>query len=279
MPPLVRCIWGAALLEKDTDKLRQAHLHTCASLCICANTHSTHWAPMVCGLQTVLHACLHHGLRLLHPFMPFVTEELFHRLALLCGEARSSIMLEQYPMPGAISALRSPQAEDAMETLLKISASIRSLRASYLKGAHERHAPMVYLVCRDVATAATVRAQTETICALAKSSKSPPPAAVLLVPEGCSAPRGCVTEVLDQFTEVHLLLKGIVDLSMEAARLRKEVGCVQARLDRLRGKMAMENYATRCPATTQIEDHAKVTEMEGEIQLLTQTISQFMDGE
>ena len=39
--------------------------------------------------QTVLYTCLHYGLRLLHPFMPFVTEELFHRLALLVGQVRS----------------------------------------------------------------------------------------------------------------------------------------------------------------------------------------------
>merc|ERR1719217_1049346 len=109
---------------------------------------------MVCGLQTVLHACLHYGLRLLHPFMPFVTEELFHRLCLLTGEARSSIMLASYPTPGSLSTLRSPRAEEAMDIVLKVSGSIRTLRSAYLKGPLEKHAPVIYLVCRSPSTAA-----------------------------------------------------------------------------------------------------------------------------
>ncbi|KAL3908861.1 MAG: hypothetical protein SGPRY_009632, partial [Prymnesium sp.] len=60
--------------------------------------------------QSVLHACLHYGLRMLHPFMPFVSEELFQRLQLLCGESRSSIMLASFPLPGAIGAWQSEQA-------------------------------------------------------------------------------------------------------------------------------------------------------------------------
>ena len=208
--------------------------------------------------QTVLHACLHYGLRLLHPFMPFVTEELFNRLAMLCGEPRSSIMNAPYPVPGAMSALRSAPAEDAMDLVLKVSASIRSLRASYLKGPNERHAPVVYLVCRNPATLATLSSQVETIGALAKSSKSPPPAAVLFVADGCSTPRGCATEVLDKHTEVHVLLKGVVDLSKEVVRLQKEAAGVQSRLDKLVGKMAMDSYATKCPAATQVNaPHAR----------------------
>ena len=42
--------------------------------------------------------------------MPFVTEELYHRLQLLCGQPRSTIMLAEYPVPGALSALRSSVA-------------------------------------------------------------------------------------------------------------------------------------------------------------------------
>jgi hypothetical protein len=86
--------------------------------------------------QTVLHACLSYGLRLLHPFMPMVTEELYHRLALLCGQPRSTVMLAKYPEPAdAVGALRSAAAEETMETLMKIGGAIRALRALYLKGA------------------------------------------------------------------------------------------------------------------------------------------------
>ena len=103
-----------------------------------------------------MHLCLHNGLRLLHPFMPFVTEELYHRLALLCGQPRTTIMNAAYPEPAPLAALRSKPAEDAMESIFKISGAIRQLRAAYLRGPLEKHAPVVYLVCRRAADAALV---------------------------------------------------------------------------------------------------------------------------
>merc|ERR1711869_105115 len=116
--------------------------------------------------------------------MPFVTEELFHRLCLLAGEARSSILLASYPTPGSLSTLRSPRAEEAMDIVLKVSGSIRTLRSAYLKGPLEKHAPVTYLVCRNPSVAAVLSTQSETVRALARSSKSPPPAALHLVPDG-----------------------------------------------------------------------------------------------
>ena len=94
--------------------------------------------------QTVLHTCLHYGLRLLHPFMPFVTEELYQRLALLTGAPRTTIMHAEYPVAGSLSSLRSAPAEDAMKVVFKLSASIRELRAGYLKGTLTKHAPKIF---------------------------------------------------------------------------------------------------------------------------------------
>ena len=86
--------------------------------------------------------------------------------------------------------LWSPRTQATMDLVLKVSQAIRSLRAQFLKGALEKHAPVLYVVARNAATAAVVASQNETICALAKSSKSPPPEAVRLVALGCEPPRG-----------------------------------------------------------------------------------------
>jgi valyl-tRNA synthetase len=205
--------------------------------------------------QTVLHACLHYGLRLLHPFMPFVTEELFQRLALLCGEPRATIMAAPFPEPAATGAFRNAPADAAMEVVGALAASVRSLRANYLKGGLTKHAPAIYIVTRAAATAAIVAEHGVTLKALAKTSQSPPPASVELVPAGCSPPRGCVTEVVDAATEVHILLKGVVDFSKESARQHKEAAAVQARLDKLQKKMGASDYAAKCPAATQAPPH------------------------
>jgi len=166
-----------------------------------------------------------------------------------------------------------------MEAVFKVSASIRALRAQYLKGPLERHAPVVYVVCRAPSTATILASQTDTIAALAKSSKSPPVAALRMVPDGCAAPRGCATEVLDAMTEVHVMLKGVVDFSKEVARLQKELGAVQGRHEKLRAKMAMESYADKCPPSQQAEDATKLAEMAGEMGVLSNTIKQFEAGQ
>ena len=225
--------------------------------------------------QTVLHTCLHYGLRLLHPFMPFVTEELFQRLQLLTGETRSTIMTAPYPTTGSIAVLRSAPAEAAMDVVFKVSGSIRALRGQYLQGSLEKHAPKIYVVCRSAETASIITSQMETIIALGRSSASPPAASVLLVPDGCGAPSGCATEVLDASTEVHIYLKGVVDFSKEIARLQKEAKSVEGRLDKLQKKVAMANYKERCPAATQTEDADKIAAATGELAAIAKAIASF----
>lgn len=219
---------------------------------------------------TVLHCCLHNGLRLLHPFMPFVTEELYHRLALLCGEQRTSIMLAPYPSPAPLAALRSPPAEHSMKVIRTIAKSILTLRSLYLKGM-EKHAPVVYMVCRDPKVETLVRTQTDTISALAKASKSAPLAALHLVPEGCDKPAGCVTEVIDQHTSVHVMLKGVVDLTPEVQRLKKELAAKLIKRTKLTTDQANPNYHKK-PTHKQEEDTKELAEVGGQIEYVEKMI-------
>ena len=226
--------------------------------------------------QTVLHACLSYGLRLLHPFMPMVTEELYHRLALLCGQPRSTVMLAKYPEPAdAVGALRSAAAEETMETLMKIGGAIRALRALYLKGALEKHAPLIYVVCRQPSVAALVVSQNDTLCSLARSSKSPAPEAIKVVPDGEAPPAGCAMEVLDRDTEVHIFLKGVVDFSKEVQRLKKEIASVQGFLDKVLKKVAAPSYYEKCPQATIDEDAAKIEGYKSELITLQKACDAF----
>lgn len=106
-----------------------------------------------CARQT-LYTCLDVGLRLLSPFMPFVTEELFQRLPRRTPQAPPSLCVTPYPEPsevwglawtglqpvpsGFLSPSFTPQcswkdleAEAAMELALSITRAVRSLRADY----------------------------------------------------------------------------------------------------------------------------------------------------
>ncbi len=89
----------------------------------------------------VLYTCLDHGLRLLHPIMPFITEELYHRLpgadstpekkAGIGGRDKcGSIMVQPYPKADTTARFHSPQAESDMDFCKEISHAVRSTRAS-----------------------------------------------------------------------------------------------------------------------------------------------------
>jgi len=148
-------------------------------------------------------------------------------------------------------------------------------RVSRVQGALEKHAPVVYVLCRELEDASIIATQRETIGALAKSTKAPPPAALHMVAEGCSPPRGCATEILSRSLEVHILLKGVVDFSKEITRLQKEMAQIKGRLEKLKAKMAKPDYATRCPAATQEDERAKAQAAEGELAALAAAIEQF----
>jgi valyl-tRNA synthetase len=79
--------------------------------------------------QQTLYTCLDHGLRLLHPFMPFVTEELWQRLPRRPNDPTPSIMVAQYPI--ADSAHVFEEAERDFELVFSTIKNGRSIAASY----------------------------------------------------------------------------------------------------------------------------------------------------
>ena len=85
---------------------------------------------------SVLFTCLDHGLKLLHPLMPFITEELYHRLpgANVSGaggrDQCGSIMVQRYPKPADTLPFHSAQLDATMALLNSITHSARSTRSS-----------------------------------------------------------------------------------------------------------------------------------------------------
>ena len=85
-------------------------------------------AKVVC--QDVLYTCLDAGLRLLHPFMPFVTEELWQRLPRRCDTSAPSICVAAYPGSEEFS-WRDVKLEEEVDFIVKVVKSVRSVRGDY----------------------------------------------------------------------------------------------------------------------------------------------------
>jgi len=225
--------------------------------------------------RQVLYACLHTGLRLLHPFMPFVTEELYQRVLLLAGKPHASVMLADYPDGRASAVWQSDAVAARMELVRTVAASIRGVRSEYLRGDKERFAPEVFVQCNDPAAAKTLQDEAVLLGALAKSSSQPPPASIAVLPPSVPPPKGCALSAASPDINVYVLLAGVVDLDQEAARLDKELSKVAAFHDKLLKTTQMQNYVDKAPEKKKQDDAAKLAEYRASMASIERALSQF----
>ncbi|NLC07061.1 MAG: valine--tRNA ligase, partial [Syntrophomonadaceae bacterium] len=154
--------------------------------------------------QKILHYVLNNTLKLLHPFMPFLTEELYQHLP----HQHESIMIAPWPI--FREAQVSAAAESEMDLLMNIIRSIRNLRAE-LKLPPGREVEII-LVCGDQETLSTINQGIGYIQNLATVSK------VGVYSELAERPRQALTAVVGS-VEIYLPLAWLVDLNKEIARL------------------------------------------------------------
>jgi valyl-tRNA synthetase len=170
-------------------------------------------------------------LKMLHPFMPFVTEELWSVTAEQ-GPVRDDLLaLTPWPDPGALD---DETAAVEIGWVIDLVAAIRSVKAEMNIMATE-----IPLVLAGVSTTTETRAArwADVIKRLARLSSldiaaSPPPGSVQLVVRGEVAA---------------LQLKGVIDFAAERARLEKELARIAAEIARIDGKLANADFVKRAP--------------------------------
>ena len=141
--------------------------------------------------QNVLYTCLDAGLKLLHPFMPFVTEELWQRLP---GRTESeSIMISSYPKFD--SAWIDDKVEEDMKLVLDIVHAINSSRDGLDIPKSSR--PEVFAECSDENSARVCSLGKDVVSTLGKTCK-------LDVVASKSIPSGCVRSIVSSSISLHL---------------------------------------------------------------------------
>ncbi len=194
-------------------------------------------------------------LRLLHPFMPYITEELWLKVAPLAGKSGPTLLQQPYPVadPGKLDT----EAEAEVIWLQGLILAVRKIRGEldlkpslavplWLRGADPlrlaRHAPALQ--------------------ALAKVSQWQ-----LLDPE--TVPQDVATGVSGDIT-LFVPLAGLIDQAAERARLSKELDRLHAELARYTAKLANADFRARAPAAVVAKDTARVAELHGAIAALQQ---------
>jgi valyl-tRNA synthetase len=183
----------------------------------------------------VLAHVLDHGLRLLHPFMPFVTEELWQALKEhLEGDLPPMLIVGWFPKSGG--NWREPGAEEAMAHVVEVNRAIRNIRAEKKLAVGFR--PKVYV--RSDGFAPALR---ETARATAFTSRAEPEVTGLDAP----LPDGEYAFARIGDTEVAVRLPQ-VDAAEERARLAKELAEAEAHAGRLEKQLANETFRAKAPA-------------------------------
>ena len=184
----------------------------------------------------VLAHTLDTGLRLLHPYMPFVTEEIWQRLRpLLRGEEAPALIVAAYPRGDA--RWHDPDAERDFALIQDVVRAIRATRAE--RGVEAGRWVEAYVV---TPRAALLQERRSLVEALARARP------LHVTAERAEAPsEQVVVAVLDR-AEVILPLGGLVDLAAERERLHREIAEAQAYHQRVLAKLGDERFRTRAPA-------------------------------
>ncbi|PNU19494.1 valine--tRNA ligase [Geothermobacter hydrogeniphilus] len=209
-------------------------------------------------VQTVLYTVLEQLLRLLHPFMPFVTEEIWQTLP---GERpQPSIMQADYPEGSELAA--DAELAGRMEQVMEVIKAIRNIRGE-MDVAPGRLVSAV-LDCRDQAAAAVVAEGEGYIRSLAKVDE-------LSYGVKVERPAQAATQVAGNI-EILLPLTGLIDVAEEEKRLGKEIAKVQKDVDFFTKKLSNEKFVANAPPQVLEKDRAKLAAAEEKLGILRQSL-------
>jgi valyl-tRNA synthetase len=183
-------------------------------------------------------------LGLLHPFMPFITEELWGRLA---EERPSALITAPWPAPGA--AIADAEADAEMDWVLRLISDIRAVRAEMNVPAGAKIALGLQGAWPE--TLARLQRHHGVITRLARLSE----AAAL----ADGVPSGSVQTVLDEATVV-LPLAGVIEFDKEQARLEKEIGKLGQEMTKLEKKLGNKQFLERAPEHVVEEQRGRLDE-------------------
>ena len=197
--------------------------------------------------QQVITYVLNGILKLLHPFMPFITEEIFSSLPHLPGDAES-IMISRYPT--GRSDLEFPVEAGEMERVLELIRAIRNRRAEMNIAPSRKAAVFIETRYADAFNSATA----PFFARLASASG-------IEVAESFPADRvsadTCV-QVVTPAATAYLPLSDLVDYEKERARLTAEIAKVCAEVERLDKKLSNQGFVAKAPAAVVDAERAKL---------------------
>ncbi len=198
-------------------------------------------------------------LRLAHPFMPFVTEELWHRIP----GTEGSIMKAPFPDPD--DYLEDPAALEEMDLLMGLITAIRNIRG-------EMNIPpgkkvSVVLEMPGQSESNVIRRNIVHVQALASVES-------VEIAQSAEKPEASASAMFGD-NQVHVLLKGLLDFEEEKRRLRKSVQKVEKEMAASHKKLSNEGFVRKAPPEVVEEVRERVQDMEQRLAKLNENLAFF----
>lgn len=200
----------------------------------------------------VLIYVLKNGLQLLHPFMPFITEELYQQLP----NAEKTIMLSAWPK--ACSAYNFDADTERMDVVMDVIRAIRNLRA-------ERKVPPAQkinatILVKDPDGFATTEPYFVRLAGLGQAS----------ITKFAQSEKASDIHLVCNGAEAIIPLSSLVDIESELLRLDAEIKNATAEMNRAMGKLSNESFVSKAPATVVAEEKRKLENYKDMLQKLQQ---------
>lgn len=200
--------------------------------------------------QHVLATVLVSAMKLLHPYMPFITEEIYQCLP----HEAENIMISKWPV--ADESLVDPEAERGMNAIMDSIKAIRNMRAE-VNANPGKKIPAIMLVSEDLRE---VVAHNDSYIKLLGSIDN-----LELRPLNGEKPENAMAAVVTGI-EVYLPLAGLIDVEKETQRLSKELAAMEKDLQRAGGKLNNAGFLAKAPEDVIAKERAKYEELSGKIE-------------
>lgn len=212
--------------------------------------------------RAVLVHVLEHALRLLHPMMPFVTEEIWQHLP-HHGEA---LIVAKWVQGGKTT---DPEAEAAFERVMNTVRAVRNARSEFAVEPGKRIAAII----AGGEHAASLKEQAAVLASLARLD----PAQLQIVGGGETKPENAYSVLLQEGIELHLPLAGMIDMEKEKKRVSGELE--KARADALRTETKLNSdFAQKAPEAVVTKERERLNATRARIEKLQEQLASLNGG-
>jgi len=208
-------------------------------------------------VQTILHKLLGEILRTIHPFMPFITEEIWQRLP------QSGQTISRQPYPQSRERWRDEEAEDQISLLQSVITQIRALRAE-LK-INPGQPVTVTIISPDEATTTLLSSQRQALTTLATLEQ------VHVTTAPAEPPQDALSAVTEG-TQIYLHLLGAIDAEKEIKRIRREIEDLEESRQRSVGKLQNSEFLNKAPEEVVDKERQKLAEFDRDLEKLREQV-------